>query len=132
VIWPFLLQEESMDAIVKVLESAGARPEPYAETAHPALWHIPYHNATTQEDLWVYPFGWSGEDMLPGAMILGVAAVIDAMSAHRPCEPSLVVELAWHEISHQRGILNDPWIVAALARILSGNMFGNFFRDHAC
>jgi hypothetical protein len=50
VIWPFLLQEESMDAIVKVLESAGATPEPSGETAHPALWHIPYHNATTQED----------------------------------------------------------------------------------
>ena len=78
------------------------------------------------------PFIWSGEDMLPGAIILEVAAVVDAMSAHRPCEPSLVVELAWHEISHQRGILNDPWIVAALARIISGNMFGNPLRNRAC
>jgi len=78
------------------------------------------------------PFGWSGEDMLPGAIILEVAAVVDAMSAHRPCEPSLVFELAWQEISQQRGILYDPWIVAVLARILSGNMFGNFFGDHTC
>ena len=77
-------------------------------------------------------FGWSGEDMLPGAIILGVAALVDAMSAHRPYEPSLVVELALHEISQHRGILYDPWIVAALARLISGNMFGNFFGGHAC
>jgi len=37
-----------MDAIVKLLESAAATPEPSGETAHPAVWHIPYHNATTQ------------------------------------------------------------------------------------
>ena len=38
-----------MDAIVKVSESAGATPDPSGETAHPALWHIPYPNATTQK-----------------------------------------------------------------------------------
>ena len=46
--------------------------------------------------------------MIPGSIILGVAAVVDAMSAHHPCEPSLVVELALDEISQNRGILFDP------------------------
>jgi hypothetical protein len=132
VIWPFLYQEERMDAIVKVLESTGATPELSVETAHPALWHIPYLNATTQEDLRVYPFNWSGENMLQKSIILEVAAVVDAMSTHRPCEPSLVVDLALYEISKHRGILHDSWVVAALARLISGNMFGNFFGDHAC
>ncbi|OGR31026.1 MAG: hypothetical protein A2139_08515 [Desulfobacca sp. RBG_16_60_12] len=45
----FLLQEESMDAMMKTLEYAGATPEPAGETAHPAVWRIPYHNATTQK-----------------------------------------------------------------------------------
>jgi len=70
--------------------------------------------------------------MLPGSIILGVAAAVDAMSAHRPCEPALVVELALHEISQHPGIFCEPWIVVALARLVSGNMFGNSFRDHAC
>jgi len=70
--------------------------------------------------------------MLPGTIILEVAAVVDAMSAHRPGEPALVVELALQEISQHYGTLYDPWIVVALARLVSGNIFGNFFRDHAC
>ena len=70
--------------------------------------------------------------MLPGSIILGVAAVVDAMSAHHPSEPSLVVELALDEISQERGILFDPRVVAALARFISGNMFANCFRNHAC
>jgi HD-GYP domain-containing protein (c-di-GMP phosphodiesterase class II) len=70
--------------------------------------------------------------MRPGSIILGVAAVVDAMSTHHPCEPSLVVELALDEISQHRGILFDPRVVAALARFISGNMFSNCFRDHAC
>jgi hypothetical protein len=44
----FLLQEERMDAIVKVLESAGATPEPGVGTAHPALWPISYPHAISQ------------------------------------------------------------------------------------
>ena len=70
--------------------------------------------------------------MLPGALILEVAAVVDAMSAHHPCEPSLLDELALDEISQPSGIFYDPWIVAGLARLISGNMFGNSFRDRSC
>jgi hypothetical protein len=39
-----------MDAMVKLLESAGATPEVSVETVHPALWQILYHNATTPKD----------------------------------------------------------------------------------
>jgi len=50
VIWSGLVQEERMDAIVKVCESAGATPEPGAGTAHPALWPISYPHAMTHGD----------------------------------------------------------------------------------
>jgi response regulator RpfG family c-di-GMP phosphodiesterase len=70
--------------------------------------------------------------MIPGALVLEVAAVVDAMSAHDPCEPSLEDELALDEILRPRGILYDPWIVAALAQVISGNMFGNPWRDRGC
>jgi HD-GYP domain-containing protein (c-di-GMP phosphodiesterase class II) len=161
-----------MGASVKVLESAGATPEPYSvihrqrvaqifsaltrerkleerqvsnlkSTARledfgkisapigilsmPGKWSGP-----EREMMKGHPSGWSGEDMLPGSIILGVAAVVDAMSAHHPCEPALVVELALHEIAQHPGIFLDPWIVVTLARLVSGNMFGNSLRDHAC
>jgi HD-GYP domain-containing protein (c-di-GMP phosphodiesterase class II) len=70
--------------------------------------------------------------MLPGTIVLGVAAVVEAMSGHRPDEPSLVVELSLDEISQDRGIRYDPWTVAALARFVSGNMFSSCQQDYGC
>jgi putative two-component system response regulator len=109
------------------LQDFGKISAPIGILSRPGKWSGPEMEMMTG-----YPFGWSGEDMLPGAIILGVAAVVDAMSAHHPCEPALVVELALREISQHRGVLYDPWIVVALARLVSGNMFGKFFGDHAC
>jgi HD-GYP domain-containing protein (c-di-GMP phosphodiesterase class II) len=74
-----------------------------------------------------YPFGLSGEDILLEARILGVADVVEATSSHRPYRPSLGNEMALEEISKNRGILYDPSVVDALGRLISKNMFGNFF-----
>jgi len=74
-----------------------------------------------------YPFGLSGEDILLEARILGVADVVEATSSHRPYRPSLGNEMALEEISQNRGILYDPSVVDALGRLISKNMFGNFF-----
>ena len=72
-----------------------------------------------------YPFGLSGEDILLEARILGVADVVEAMASHRPYRPSLGIEMALEEISQHRGILYDPSVVDALAKMHPNNMFGN-------
>lgn len=45
-----------------------------------------------------YPSGLSGDEILPGARVIMVADVIDAMSAHRPYRPSLGIEAAIAEV----------------------------------
>jgi len=72
-----------------------------------------------------YPFGLSGEDLLLEARILGVADVVEAMASHRPYRPSLGIEMALEEISQHRGILYDPSVVDALAKIHPVNIFNN-------
>jgi putative two-component system response regulator len=72
-----------------------------------------------------YPFGLSGEDILLEARILGVADVVVAMASHRPYRPSLGIEMALEEISQQRGILYDPAVVDALAKMHPVNMLSN-------
>ena len=73
-----------------------------------------------------YPFGFSGEDILLEARILGVADVVEAMSSHRPYRPSLGIQMALEEISQNRGILYDPMVVDALMKIHPVNMVSNF------
>ena len=60
-----------------------------------------------------YPQGLKGEDILLGARILGVADVVEAISAHRPYRPGLGVDVALEEISKMRGIQFDPAVVDA-------------------
>jgi putative two-component system response regulator len=74
-----------------------------------------------------YPFGLSGEDIVLGARILGVADVVEAISSHRPYRPSLGMKRALEEISQQKGILYDPSVVDAFERLYSGNLFGDSF-----
>ena len=74
-----------------------------------------------------YPFGLSGEDILLEARILGVADVVEAMASHRPYRPSLGIEMALEEISQHRGILYDPPVVDALAKMHSATIWDTFF-----
>ena len=58
-----------------------------------------------------YPQGLKGEEILPGARILIVADVVEAMSSHRPYRPGLGIEAALKEITSSRGTRYDPQVV---------------------
>ncbi|MBI5627135.1 MAG: PAS domain S-box protein, partial [Nitrosomonadales bacterium] len=60
-----------------------------------------------------YPQGLKGEAILPGARILAVADVVEAMYSHRPYRPGLGIEVALAEITKQRGIYFDTQVVDA-------------------
>ena len=60
-----------------------------------------------------YPQGLKGEEILPGARILVVADVVEAMSSHRPYRPGLGIDAAMDEIIRGRGTLYDVQVVDA-------------------
>ncbi len=60
-----------------------------------------------------YPQGLAGDQILPGARILSVADVVEAISSHRPYRASLGGEAALDEITLQRGTSFDPEVVDA-------------------
>jgi putative nucleotidyltransferase with HDIG domain/PAS domain S-box-containing protein len=63
-----------------------------------------------------YPEALTGSAISIGALIVGVADVVDAMASHRPYRPSLGIEAAREELRRNRGRLYDPAVVdAALA-----------------
>ncbi|WP_321491983.1 HD domain-containing phosphohydrolase [uncultured Desulfobacter sp.] len=68
-----------------------------------------------------YPFGLSGDEILPEARILTVADVVEAMSSHRPYRPGLGMETALAEIRKNRGRLYDPKVVDACLTIMAKN-----------
>ncbi len=64
-----------------------------------------------------YPQQLVGDSILPGARILAVADVIEAMASHRPYRPALGVEAALEEIELNRGKLYDPDVVDAALKL---------------
>lgn len=66
-----------------------------------------------------YPRGLSGDQILLGARILGVADVVEAISSNRPHRGALGVEMALYEINKHKGRLYDPKVVDACIEILS-------------
>lgn len=66
-----------------------------------------------------YPRGLSGDQILLGAKILGVADVVEAISSNRPHRGALGVEVALYEINKYKGKLYDPQVVDACTEILS-------------
>jgi putative nucleotidyltransferase with HDIG domain len=64
-----------------------------------------------------YPQGLKGEDILLEARIIGVADVLEAMSAHRPYRPALGIETAIDEITQNRLVLYDEEVVEACLSI---------------
>jgi HD-GYP domain-containing protein (c-di-GMP phosphodiesterase class II) len=55
-----------------------------------------------------YPRGLACDQMLPGARVLAVADVVEAMMSHRPYRPALGIEAALAEIERGAGSLYDP------------------------
>ncbi len=60
-----------------------------------------------------YPQGLMGGDILTEALVLSVADVVEAISAHRPYRPGLGIEVAMEEITRNRGIFYEPRAVDA-------------------
>jgi PAS domain S-box-containing protein len=70
-----------------------------------------------------YPAGLSGEDITPGARIVAVADVVEAMASHRPYRPALGLDKALEEISKNRGVLYDPEAADACLRVFNERGF---------
>ena len=60
-----------------------------------------------------YPQGLKGDAMVPGAKILAVADVVEAMMSHRPYRAALGIDAALAEIEKGKGSLFDPGAVDA-------------------
>lgn len=65
-----------------------------------------------------YPRGLRGDAIMIEARIIGVADVVEAMSAHRPYRPSLGIDAAIREIRKGRGERYDSQVVDACVRVL--------------
>jgi PAS domain S-box-containing protein/putative nucleotidyltransferase with HDIG domain len=70
-----------------------------------------------------YPQGLEGEEIVPGAKILAVADVVEAMASHRPYRPNLGLEAALEEITSGRGVLYDPEVVDACLRLFNEKQY---------
>jgi PAS domain S-box-containing protein len=68
-----------------------------------------------------YPHCLKGEEIIPGARILAVADVVDAMTHHRPYRPAWRLEKAMDEISQGRGSLYDPQVIDACLGLMKNN-----------
>jgi putative nucleotidyltransferase with HDIG domain len=70
-----------------------------------------------------YPRGLTGSELLPGAKILMISDVVEAMCSHRPYRPPCGPEAAMEEIRTGSGTLYDPATSAACIRVLSDGGF---------
>ncbi len=70
-----------------------------------------------------YPARLSSEQILPGARIIAVADVVEAMSSHRPYRPAKGIGLALDEIGDQRGRQLDAGAVDACVRLFREQAF---------
>lgn len=71
-----------------------------------------------------YPSGLSGDEIIVGARILGVADVVESMVSHRPYRPARSVAMAMAEISSKRERLYDPDVVDCCRRLFNEKRFG--------
>lgn len=64
-----------------------------------------------------YPFGLKGDEILPGAKIIGVADTIEAMSTNRPYRFAKGLDAAISFLSKESGRLFDPDVVKVCQRL---------------
>lgn len=65
-----------------------------------------------------YPRGLSGDAIIPGARIIAVADVVEAIHAHRPYRAALGLDAALNEIQNGKGRLYDPAAVDACVKLM--------------
>jgi HD-GYP domain-containing protein (c-di-GMP phosphodiesterase class II) len=70
-----------------------------------------------------YPLGLAENEITPGAKILAVADVVEAMCSHRPYRPAPGLKKALLEISKNRGILYDQAAVDACLALFNRRAF---------
>jgi putative two-component system response regulator len=70
-----------------------------------------------------YPKGLSKADIIPEALILAVADVVEAMASHRPYRPALGIDAALKEIEINKGILYDEDAVNACINLFRNKGF---------
>lgn len=70
-----------------------------------------------------YPQGLKDEAILPGARIVGVADVVNAIVSRRAYRPALAMDAAAEEIKRYKGIRYDPDAVDACLRLVNGKHF---------
>ncbi len=70
-----------------------------------------------------YPAGLVGDDIIIEAKTLAVADVVEAMASHRPYRPTLGRDMALEEISKNRGVKYDPYVVDACVKLLTEKGF---------
>lgn len=70
-----------------------------------------------------YPNGLKGDDILPGAKVLAVADVVEAMVSHRPYRSALTMGEALYEITKHRDVLYDGQCVDACRSLLIEGRF---------
>ena len=70
-----------------------------------------------------YPEGVAGDDILLEARIMGVADVVEAMSAHRPYRTSLGMDRALEEITKYAGTLYDKRVVEVCLSLFRDKKF---------
>ncbi len=70
-----------------------------------------------------YPAGLAGDDIIIEAKTLAVADVVEAMASHRPYRPTLGRDMALEEISKNRGVKYDPYVVDACVKLLTEKGF---------
>ncbi len=67
-----------------------------------------------------YPFGLSGDQILPEAKLLGIADSIEAMASHRPYRPARGLSFAIEQIKSEAGKQLDSHMVAVAAKLFEG------------
>lgn len=70
-----------------------------------------------------YPNGLVGDEILPGARIIAVADVVEAMSSHRPYRAAKGIDAALEEIQSNKGILYDPQVVEVCVNLFTSGGF---------
>ena len=70
-----------------------------------------------------YPQGLTGDNILLGARIIGVADVVETMASHRPYRPSIGIDKALEEITRNSGVLYDPLVVDASLKLFNEKDF---------
>lgn len=70
-----------------------------------------------------YPLGLKADDILIEARIIGVADVVEAITAHRPYRAALGLDSAVFEIQRHKGSHFDPVVVDACLRVLDEKSF---------